>query len=166
MIGPGPGAAYASSRTHPSCKRHHMAHEGYGGLDSDVQRLARSTLVEISASDSPASGSASGAPKAHVACSSIRRGTTPPHRLGKRLTDHPDRHECSTARRSRWEAGTMVVEVAPRRWAILGTPLRRSSSKASRVPGTRPPHPNKQGLTQETRQDRRRPEPAREHDHR
>jgi hypothetical protein len=66
--------------------------EGYGGPDNDVrlsalgelcvdvQRLARSTLVKISASDSPASSSASAAPnrfrEAHVARSSIRRGTT------------------------------------------------------------------------------------------
>jgi hypothetical protein len=28
MIAPGPGAAYASSGTHPSYKRHHMAHGG------------------------------------------------------------------------------------------------------------------------------------------
>jgi len=28
MIGPGPGAAYASSGTHPSYQRHHMAHGG------------------------------------------------------------------------------------------------------------------------------------------
>ena len=66
--------------------------EGYGGADNDVrltalgelcvdvQRLARSTLVKISASDSPASSSASAAPnrfrETHVARSSIRRGTT------------------------------------------------------------------------------------------
>ena len=66
--------------------------EGYGGSDNDVrltalgelcmdvQRLARSTLVKVSASDSPASSSASAAPnrfrEAHVARSSIRRGTT------------------------------------------------------------------------------------------
>jgi hypothetical protein len=40
MIGPGPGAAYASSGTHPSYKRHHMAHEGYGGRDNDVRLTA------------------------------------------------------------------------------------------------------------------------------
>jgi hypothetical protein len=51
----------------------------------DVQRLARSTLVKISASDSPASSSASAAPnrvrEAHVARRSSDR---PPHRLDKR----------------------------------------------------------------------------------
>ena len=66
--------------------------EGYGGPDNDVrlsalgelcvdvQRLARSTLVKISATDSPASSSASAAPnrfrEAHVARRSSRRGTT------------------------------------------------------------------------------------------
>jgi hypothetical protein len=66
--------------------------EGYGGPDNDVrltaagelcvdvQRLARSTLVKISASDSPASSSASAAPnrfrEAHVIRRSSRRGTT------------------------------------------------------------------------------------------
>src|SRR5215207_7720836 len=66
--------------------------EGNGGPDNDVrltapgepcvdvQRLARSTLVKISASDSPASSSASAAPnrfrEAQVARRSSRRGTT------------------------------------------------------------------------------------------
>jgi hypothetical protein len=66
--------------------------EGYGGPDNDVrvtapgelcvdvQRLARSTVVKISASDSPASSSASAAPnrfrEAHVVRRSSRRGTT------------------------------------------------------------------------------------------
>ena len=55
--------------THPSYKRHHMAHGGLrrarqrraadrtGELCVDVQPLARPTLVKISASDSPSSSS-------------------------------------------------------------------------------------------------------------
>jgi hypothetical protein len=40
MIGPGLGAAYASSGTHPSYKRHQMAHEGYGERANDVRLTA------------------------------------------------------------------------------------------------------------------------------
>jgi hypothetical protein len=97
--------------------------EGYGGPDNDVrltapgelcvdvQRLARSTLVKISASDSPASSSASAAPnrfrEAHVARRSSRRRTTGrrtvwanvwPIVVGRRILADPAR---SRARRPR-----------------------------------------------------------------
>jgi hypothetical protein len=80
--------------------------EGYGGPDNDVrltalgelcvdvQRLARSTSVKISASDSPASSSASTTPnrfrETHVARSSIRRGTTGRRTVWANVTG-PDR---------------------------------------------------------------------------
>jgi hypothetical protein len=76
--------------------------EGYGGPDNDVrlsalgelcvdvQRLARSTLVKISASDSPASSSTSAAPKSlpggtRGSQQHPPRNDRPPHRLGKTL---------------------------------------------------------------------------------
>ena len=133
MIGPGPGAAYASSGTHPSYQRHHMAHGGLrrarqrraadrtDELCVDVLRLARSTLVKISASDSPASSSASAAPnrfrEAHVARRSSRRGTTGrrtvwanvwPIVVGPRILAGPAR---SRARRPRSTPARMVVVV-------------------------------------------------------
>jgi hypothetical protein len=107
--------------------------EGYGGPDNDVrlsalgelcvdvQRLARSTLVRISASDSPASSSASAAPnrfrEAHVARRSSRRGTTGrrtvwanvwPIVVGPRILAGPAR---SRARRPRSTPARMVVVV-------------------------------------------------------
>jgi hypothetical protein len=106
--------------------------EGYGGPDNDVrltapgelcvdvQRLARSTLVKISASDSPASSSASAAPnrfrEAHVARRSSRRGTIGrapfgqtfwPIVVGPRILAGPR----SRARRPRSTPARMVVVV-------------------------------------------------------
>jgi hypothetical protein len=90
-------------------------------LCGDVQRLTRSTLVKISASDSPASSSASAAPnrfrEAHVTRRSSRRGTTGrrtvlgnvwPILVGPRILAGPAR---SRARRPRSTPARMVVVV-------------------------------------------------------
>jgi hypothetical protein len=89
--------------------------ESYGGPDNDVrltalgelcvdlQRLARSTLVKIGASDSPASSSASAAPnrlrKTRGSQQHPPRNDRPPHRLGKCLADRRGSpHSCRPPR--------------------------------------------------------------------
>jgi hypothetical protein len=93
--------------------------ESYGGPDNDVrltalrelcvdlQRLARSTLVKIGASDSPASSSASAAPnrlrETRGSQQHPPRNDRPPHRSGKCLADRRGSpHSC----RPRAVAGT------------------------------------------------------------